>query len=142
MRVESICIDKQWVTGVLERLRILIGRRGAADRLFEVAAEERLVGKVEHVAHLLYIVLPAFQQRFRFENDIVANPVAGMLAADVVDYLREVFGGNAQFFGIETDAPLLGIVLPEQEGKLVENLFLARNILGILLLDIGAHQLT
>ena len=88
MRVESICIDKQWVTGILERLRILIGRRGAADRLFEVAAKERLVGKVEHVAHLLYIVLPAFQQRFRFENDIVANPFAGMPAAEISYDLR------------------------------------------------------
>lgn len=68
-------------------LGILIDRGRAAYRLFEVAAEERLVGKVEKVAHLLYIVFAAFEQSLGFENDVVANPVAGVTPADVEDHL-------------------------------------------------------
>ena len=122
-------------------LGILIDRGRAAYRLFEVAAEERLVGKVEQVAYLLHIVFAAFEQSLGFENDVVANPVAGVVSTDVEDHLRQVFGGDTQFVGIEAYASFGGAVLLEQGDELVENLFLARNILGVFLLDIGAHQL-
>ena len=57
---------------------------GAPDCFLEVGAEEGLVREVEHVAYLLDGVLPAFQECFGFENDVVAYPVAGVPPADSV----------------------------------------------------------
>ena len=57
---------------------------GAPDCFLEIGAEEGLVREVEHVAYLLDGVLPAFQECFGFENDIVAYPVAGVPPADGV----------------------------------------------------------
>ena len=119
-----------------------VGSRRTADRLLEVDPEKRLIGEIQQVGDLLNRILAALQQRLGLENHIVANPVAGMASADGINHLREVFRGQAESVGIELNAALRGVVLPQLLEKTVKNLPFARPLSGVLLLDQRGHQLT
>lgn len=101
-----------------------------------------MIGEIQQVGDLLNRILAALQQRFGLENHIVANPVAGMASADGINHLREVFRGQAESVGIELNAALRGVVLPQLLEKTVKNLPFARPLSGVLLLDQRGHQLT
>lgn len=91
---------------------------------FEVFAEEGGVGEVQHVAHLLHGVFPAFQQGFRFEYHEFPDPFPGVAAAGLADGDGEVFGREAHLAGIEGDAPFLRVVFLQQFHELLEQHFL------------------
>ena len=111
-------------------LRLPVGGRRAADRLLEVDAEEGLVGEIQHVGDLLYRILPAFEQGLGLENHVVADPLPGVAPADGMDHLREVFRCQAEPVGVEPDAALGGVVLPQLFEKAVENLLFCASLAG------------
>ena len=85
--------------------------------------------------------MPAFEQGLGLENHVVADPLPGVAPADGMDHLREVFRCQAEPVGVEPDAALGGVVLPQLFEKAVENLLFARALPVVQLLDPGRHQL-
>lgn len=73
---------------------------------FEVLPQKRLVGEVQFVADLLDALGGVAQQHAYFQYDIVLNPLVGCSLADLLDYLIEMLGGDAEFFGIPFDTSL------------------------------------
>ena len=76
-----------------------IFRRRHADMLFEVFAQEALVGEVEVVSDLLDALRCVFQQVAELQRHVGVDPLVGCLVADLLDDLGEILRGDAQLQG-------------------------------------------
>ena len=67
--------------------------------LFEVFAQEALVGEVEVVSDLLDALRCVFQQVAELQRHVGVDPLVGCLVADLLDDLGEILRGDAQLQG-------------------------------------------
>ena len=82
--------------------------------LLEVAAEERLVGKVQPKGNLLHGEVGGAQQHLDFLDTAGVDDFLGRAAGQVLRYRREIAGGDAELVGIELHvAP--GAAVPEHQ---------------------------
>ena len=98
----------------------VFGRRHAS-LVFEVFPEKRLGREIQLVGNLLDTHIGVFQQVFRFEYHIVVYPLCRRFARQFLDQRREIFGRDAQLFGIEGNASFLHVVLREQSDESPED---------------------
>ena len=116
--------------------------RGTPRGGLEIFPEEGGVGEVQHVAHLLGGVFPAFQQCLGFEDDVILDPFFRIPSAGFVDYDGQVFGRETHLVGIEADFPLGGVMFPDQRDEAFEDeMFPVRGFLAFRLLAVGGMPL-
>ena len=85
-------------------------RRTCTGVLSEPCAEEGLVGEIQFVAYFLYIILSGTEQGLGFEHHVTVNPLRDVLSSTFENHLGKMLRGDAQFVGVETDFPALGIM--------------------------------
>lgn len=91
----------------------------------KILPERGLVGEVQVVGDLLDAHRGVFQQVLGFDHDVVVDPLDRRPAADPADERRQVFWGQVQLFGIESDGAVPGVVFGEHAHEFVEILFIA-----------------
>ena len=91
----------------------------------EETAQGRLIRKLEPSGYRFQIHRRFPQQRFDFEEHVADNPVPGRMPADTPDQRGQVFGGNAQIFGIVRHVLVRGVIFENHVQETVGELLLA-----------------
>ena len=87
----------------------------------EVTPEEGGVREIQRIGNLLYGEVAIVQFGFGIEDDGTGNDVGGHFRTYFATDGAQVFGRDAEFVGIEGNAPLVGIVLYQQGEELFED---------------------
>ena len=104
---------------------------------FEIPPHIRLVGETELVRYPLYRHFGGLEQYLYFKNGEVIDNLLGGISRHATADTRQVFGGDTELTGIETDFPLGDTVLVHQCDEVLEYFILPTSPFYFLLVEIA-----